>query len=76
MVRDPCYCREAPRDPATGQPRFRCNWCWNGLLDGKNSLVRENHQLQAELRQARAEAGRLEGELAEAWREARELEED
>jgi hypothetical protein len=36
-----CYCDQAPRDEATGQPRFRCNVCVNAVLDEKNRLVRE-----------------------------------
>jgi hypothetical protein len=56
-VTEDCYCREAPRDPATRQPRFRCNACWNGLVESKNELVRENQVLRAALRRAQTLAG-------------------
>jgi hypothetical protein len=58
-VTDRCYCREAPRNPATGQPRFRCNACWNGLVEGKNELVRENQRLRAAVAEEREACARL-----------------
>jgi hypothetical protein len=45
----PCYCDQAPRDEATGQPRFRCNVCVGAILDEKNRLVREERCLPERL---------------------------
>lgn len=45
----PCYCEQAPRDEATGQPRFRCNVCVNEILAEKNRLVREEQCLPEQL---------------------------
>jgi hypothetical protein len=50
----PCYCDQAPRDEATGQPRFRCNVCVNAILEEKHRLV------QAELGLPEAMAGEFE----------------
>jgi hypothetical protein len=52
--RDPRYCNEFPHDPKTGQPRCRCNWCWNGLVDDKNQLVREMYRVLEQVRQLEA----------------------
>jgi hypothetical protein len=45
----PCYCDQAPRDEATGQPRFRCNACVNAILEEKHRLVREERCLPERL---------------------------
>jgi hypothetical protein len=45
----PCYCDQAPRDEATGQPRFLCNTCVNAIVDEKNRLVREEMCLPEKL---------------------------
>jgi hypothetical protein len=55
-----CYCDQAPRDEATGQPRFRCNVCVNAILDEKNRLVRED-QCQPERLAGEFERGRRYG---------------
>jgi hypothetical protein len=44
-----CYCDQAPRDEATGQPRFRCNVCVNAVLEEKHRLVREEQCLPERL---------------------------
>jgi broad specificity phosphatase PhoE len=49
MKPPPCYCDQAPRDEATGQPRFRCNVCLNEVLAEKNRLVREEQCLPERL---------------------------
>jgi hypothetical protein len=49
MKPPPCYCDQAPRDEATGQPRFRCNVCVNAVLEEKNRLVREEQCLPERL---------------------------
>jgi hypothetical protein len=45
----PCYCDQAPRDEATGHPRFRCNVCLNETLAEKNRLIREEQCLPERL---------------------------
>jgi hypothetical protein len=45
----PCYCDQAPRDEATGQPRFRCNVCLNAVLEEKNRLIRAEQCLPERL---------------------------
>lgn len=42
---DKCYCIYAP--VVNGFRIWRCNICWNALVESKNELVRENNQLRA-----------------------------
>jgi hypothetical protein len=60
MKTPPCYCDQAPRDDATGQPRFRCNVCVNAVLAEKHRLVREEQCLPERLA-AEFERGRRYG---------------
>ena len=43
-----CYCMYLPRDDE-GQLLARCNLCWNGIVQSKGELVRENQELRRKL---------------------------